>query len=136
MRYSPIKYQMILDCAEKEKQIGYLFPLDKYHANWEKLNYSSVSAFWKDITERYYKEQSDRGFYDWGAVQECSYASKEELNSEVRRDIYELNLTYLDLIYKDDLIQYVWQYDKYHISGRSNLPIEEIEKILNNLKIR
>ena len=40
------------------------------------------------------------------------------------------------LIYKDDLIQYVWQYDKYHISGRSNLPIEEIEKILNNLKIR
>ena len=42
----------------------------------------------------------------------------------------------LDLIYKDDLIQYVWQYDKYHISGRSNLPINEVEKILNNLKIR
>ena len=44
--------------------------------------------------------------------------------------------TNLDLIYKDNLIMYVWQYNKYHISGRSNLPIEEVEKILNNLKIR
>ncbi|MBQ3206142.1 MAG: DUF4367 domain-containing protein [Peptococcaceae bacterium] len=49
------------------------------------------------------------------------------------KSIFGVNL---DLIYKDDLIQYVWQYDKYHVSGRSNLPIDEVEKILNNLKIR
>ena len=42
----------------------------------------------------------------------------------------------LDLIYKDDLIQYVWQYDKYHVSGRSNLPIDEVEKMLYNLKLK
>lgn len=101
MRYSPIKYEAILDCVEKEKQIGYLFPLDKYHSNWEKLNYSSLSAFWENITKKYYKEESDRGFYDWGAVQECTYASDEELNNQVRRDIYGLNLKYLDLILKE-----------------------------------
>ncbi len=101
MRYSSIKYEMIRDCVEEEKQMGYLFPLDKYHSNWEKMDYSSFDAFLKDVTKTYYKEESDRGFYDWGAVAECSYASKEALNSEVRRDIYEYNLKYLDLIYKE-----------------------------------
>lgn len=42
----------------------------------------------------------------------------------------------LNLIYNDDLIIYVWQYDKYHIAGRSNLSAEELEKILNNLTIK
>jgi len=44
--------------------------------------------------------------------------------------------TDVDLIYKDDLIMYVWQYDKYHVSGRSNLPIDEVEKMLYNLKLK
>lgn len=101
MRYSWIKYQAVTECVDKEAQIGYLFPLDKYHSNWEKLDYSSVSALWNDITERYYKEKSDRGFYGWEDVQECGYLPEELLNSEVRRELFELNLRYLNLIYEE-----------------------------------
>lgn len=41
----------------------------------------------------------------------------------------------LILIFKEDTITYVWDYGIYHISGISNLSLEEVEKILNNLKI-
>ena len=42
----------------------------------------------------------------------------------------------LDLIYKNEIITYVWRYGPYHISGICNLTIEELEKILDNLIVR
>jgi len=101
MRYSWTKYQAIWDCVKKEAQVGYMFPLDKYHSNWEKLNLSSVQAFGSDVMERYYKEESERGFFPWEAVQEGYYLPDELLNSETRREIYELNLEYLERIYAE-----------------------------------
>lgn len=41
----------------------------------------------------------------------------------------------LTLIFKEDTITYVWDYGMYHFWGISNLSLEEVEKILNNLKI-
>ena len=42
----------------------------------------------------------------------------------------------LDLVYKEDMIAYVWMYGQYHISGKGNLTIGELEKILNNLTMK
>ncbi len=41
----------------------------------------------------------------------------------------------LELMKKGDKTNYLWQYNQYQISGRSNLSNEEIESILNNLNI-
>ena len=41
----------------------------------------------------------------------------------------------LELIYKEDRITYIWLYGAYHISGTSNLGIEELQKILNGLSL-
>ena len=101
MRYSKIKYEAIRDCVEEEQRMGYYFPLDKYHSNWEKWNFSSVSAFWNDINERYYTEKSERGFFGWGGAQSFSYLPEEGVFSEVRQELYSLNKTYLELIYEE-----------------------------------
>ena len=101
MRYSKVKWEAIMDCVPKEKQMSYLFPLDKYHSNWEKLDYRSPLALWENIQRRYYKGESERGFFPWSAVQECNYLSNTELESSVRKDIYEFNLKYLELIYEE-----------------------------------
>lgn len=101
MRYSWIKYQAIRDCVEKTQQIGYIFPLDKYHSNWERLDYSSLGVLWESVSERYYTEESDRGFFAWNAVQESSYLQEDALRSEVRQELSEFNMKYLNLIYEE-----------------------------------
>ena len=42
----------------------------------------------------------------------------------------------LTLVFKEDMVTYVWDYGFYHISGISNLSAEEVENILENLEIR
>lgn len=101
MRYSLVKYEAIWDCVPEEQRMGYLFPLDKYHSNWEKLNFSSLSAFWNGITERYYTEESERGFFGWEGAKAFSYMSETGVNSEVRRELYDFNEEYLNLIYEE-----------------------------------
>lgn len=101
MRYSKVKCEAILDCVPKEKQLGYLFPLDKYHSNWEDPDYQSPFALWKNIWNRYYTEESDRGYYGWSDVKECGYLSEEALNCEARETIFYFNMKYLELIYKE-----------------------------------
>lgn len=100
MRYSRTKYDMIFDCVDEENRISYLFPLDKYHSNWENLNYDTVGTFFTSLTERYYTEESERGFFPWNAVQEAYYLPENLLNSEERREIYALNMEYLERIYE------------------------------------
>ena len=85
----------------KEEQIGYLFPLDKYHSNWEKLDYQSLGDLVKDFGTRYYKEDSIRGYYAWDSVKECGYLPEEALDSEVRRGIFDFNMKYLEMIYEE-----------------------------------
>jgi hypothetical protein len=95
MRYSLVKVEAIRDCVPLDEQVSYLFPLDKYHSNWEQLS--------KDFTTRTYKEESERGFWGWLASEECGYLSGEELNSEIRGDVWSENMKYLEMIY--DLCQ-------------------------------
>ena len=85
----------------KEEQIGYLFPLDKYHSNWEEFDYQSPLALVKDLGNRYYKENSRRGYYAWDSVKESGYLPENALNSEVRGEIYSFNMKYLETIYKE-----------------------------------
>lgn len=101
MRYSRTKYEAISDCVPKEQQMGYLFPLDKYHSNWEYLNCQSPFALFENIRNPYYKEESDRGFYGWNAVMESEYLAEEALNSEIRGDIFLFNMKYLEMIYRE-----------------------------------
>lgn len=101
MRYSKVKMEAILDCVPKEQQLGYLFPLDKYHSNWENLNYQTPSALWESIQNRYYKEESDRGYFAWDTVSESGYLPEEALNSEVRGSIFSFNMKYLEMIYQE-----------------------------------
>lgn len=102
MRYSQIKYEAIIDCVESEEQVSYLFPLDKYHSNWEKFNYSSLSGFWKSVTNPYYTEESERGYFPWAAVCPITYMVEAGAElSDTRRDIYSFNMEYLQLIYEE-----------------------------------
>ncbi len=41
----------------------------------------------------------------------------------------------LYLLYKEETITYTWQYNQYHISGKTNLEIEELEEILRFIEI-
>ena len=110
MRYSRIKYEAILDCVRKEHQMGYLFPLDKFHSNWERLNYQSPMAFCKSIQTRYVQNGSVRGYFGWDANTEIWYLSEEERKSNVRRYVYGFNMEYLELIHelcKDKGVQLV-----------------------------
>lgn len=99
LRYSETKIEAIKDCVPEELQFSYLFPLDKYHSRWEELDYSSFEAFKESIADPYFKEEN-RGFKDWQGVQPCGYASWDTIFSEKRREVYEKNFAYLDMIYE------------------------------------
>lgn len=100
MRYSSVKVEAIKDCVPGEHQWEYLFPLDKYHSNWEQLDYSSVGGFLESLLTRTYKEESERGFWGWTASEACGYLTWEEVNSEIRGDVWEENMEYLEGIYE------------------------------------
>ncbi len=130
MRYSKTKVEAILDCVPREKQIGYLFPLDKYHSNWEKLDDQSFPTLWEALCSRYDKESSERGFFPWDSIQECFYLSKEALDSEVRRYIYDFNMKYLNLIKEECKEQ-----GAKLVLVRTPLPCEDyIVEIMNTLE--
>lgn len=130
MRYSKVKYEAILDCVPKAYQLEYLFPLDKYHSNWEKLDYHSPSALWKSLWNRYYTEESERGFLGWDTVRESSYLSGEALKSEVRQEMYYFNRKYLDFIYEE-----CKNHDSELVLARVPLPCEPyIVEIMNSVE--
>lgn len=102
MRYSTIKFEAIRDCVEPQYQRSYMFPLDKYHSNWEQFDYSSVRGLWDSLTNPYYTEDSERGYFAWAAVHPINYMVEPgQALSEKRREIYSFNMKYLELIYEE-----------------------------------
>ena len=99
MRMSGTKIEAIRDCVPKEMQIGYLFPLDKYHSRWEELEYVSVNDLTQNIMNHYYDE-SDRGYMRWTEAQMCVDDYWSIAFSEVRRSVYDENMKYLNNIYE------------------------------------
>ncbi len=97
-RYSPIKMEAIKDCVPEELQMPYLFPLDKYHSNWQRWDFSSLEKFQKSVLSPYYSEPSDRGYMRWTGSQWAEYASWAALHSGYHEDIYEENMRYLQMI--------------------------------------
>lgn len=98
-RYSSVKMEMIKDCVPKELQFSYLFPLDKYHTNWKKWDFSSLERFKATVISPYYNEESDDGYYRWNAVEWTDYPSSEVLYSKYKEEIYEENMKYLEMIH-------------------------------------
>ncbi|MBR4944383.1 MAG: DUF4367 domain-containing protein [Peptococcaceae bacterium] len=47
----------------------------------------------------------------------------------------EINGDEIILVLKDGICNYLWVHEQYQISGISNLPVEEIEKIIENIQI-
>ena len=99
-RYSPIKFEAIRDCVPEEEQFEYLFPLDKYHSNWEKWDFTSVDAFQKTVLNPYFKEESDRGYFRWQPSEWFYYPDWATLHSGYHEDVYEENLRYLEMIHE------------------------------------
>lgn len=99
-RYSPIKIEAIRDCVPEELQFPYLFPLDKYHSNWQRWKFSSVEAFRDTVLTPYAEEDVDRGYMRWSSSQEMWYASWDVLHSGYHEDVYEENMRYLEMIHQ------------------------------------
>ena len=99
MRFSKIKADAIRDCVPKELQLGYYFPLDKYHSRWENLDYSSWKSFYNSALNPYY-EEADRGYMRWTESEVCVDDYWSIAFSEIRRDVYDENVKYLDKIYE------------------------------------
>ncbi len=103
-RYSDIKYEMIRDCVPKELQWEYLFPLDKYHADWCRFDYSSPKNLITSMSNRYYTENSERGFWGWTSSQAFEFPPMEVampyICQETCMEIYPDNLMYLERIYE------------------------------------
>lgn len=101
LRYSTVKYEAIKDCVPKEQQRSYMFPLDKYHSNWEKWDYSSLGGLWNSLTNPYYMEDSERGYYAWDTVYPIIYMVEPgETLHDKKREIYHFNMNYLEMIYE------------------------------------
>lgn len=97
-RYSFIKAEAVRDCVPKELQSSYLFPLDKYHTNWEKWNFTSLETIQNTVLSPYYSEGEDRGYMRWNANEWFYYPDWAELHSGYHEDVYEENMKYLDMI--------------------------------------
>lgn len=101
MRYSAVKYEAIKDCVDPEEQRSYMIPLDKYHSNWEKFDYSSLGGLWNSFTNPYYTEVSERGYFASTVVHPIKYIVEAgEALSEKKQEIYGFNMEYLELIYE------------------------------------
>ena len=100
MRYSQIKVDAILDCVEEDLQFEYLNPLDKYHSNWEKWDFSSWERIQETVFSPYYEENSDRGFFGWTGKTAFGYPSWTQLHGGEHLDVYSENLRYLEMIYE------------------------------------
>lgn len=98
-RYSKIKMEAIQDCVAEELQQDYLFPLDKYHTNWEKWNVSSGTAFIESVINPYYTEDSDRGYMRWDATEWFWYPDVNEFKNYYE-EVYKENFRYLEMIYE------------------------------------
>lgn len=96
-RYSPIKIEAIKDCVPKELQVEYLFPLDKYHSNWEQWNFNSVAELYKSVFNPYYTESSDRGYMRWSGSEWFWYPDVNEYTNYYE-EVYAENIRYLDMI--------------------------------------
>ena len=97
-RYSPIKLEVIRECVPEEKQFPYLFPLDKYHSNWEKWDFTSFDAFQDTVISPYYFEGEDRGYKRWSSYEWTDYPDWGTLHSGYHEDVYEENMKYLEMI--------------------------------------
>lgn len=99
-RYSKTKIEAVKDCVVPDQQLQYLFPLDKYHTNWEKWNFSSLETIQKTVFSPYYKEDSERGYMGWIPSTWYYYPPLEEINSGYRESVYSENIRYLEMIQK------------------------------------
>lgn len=101
LRYSAVKYEAIMDCVPEGQRLPYLFPFDKYHSNWENFDYSSLSGLWNSITNPYYTEDSERGYYAWDKINPIKYIAEPGAElSDKKRDISAFNMKYLKKIYE------------------------------------
>lgn len=100
MRYSQTKVEAIMDCVEEEAQFEYLMPLDKYHGNWEKWDFTSLEKIKETVFNPYYVESSERGFHGWGQKTYFTYPDWEELRSGETMPVYSENLRYLEMIHE------------------------------------
>ncbi len=97
-RYSDIKIEAVQDCVPEESQFQYLFPLDKYHSNWEKWDFSSTESIQKTIFSPYQEEDYNRGYMRWTSYEEAWYESWEALHSGYHEEVYSENIRYLEMI--------------------------------------
>ncbi len=100
MRYSTIKMEAIWDCVPLAERWGYFFPLDKYHSNWENVDFSSAGALTDSLFDPYYTEESDRGFFGWEGSQATWYPVEEAENSEECIPFNEETMGYIEGIYE------------------------------------
>lgn len=98
MRNTGTKYDAIRELVPEEQQLAYLFPLDKYHTNWENWEYTSVRGLWNSVTNRYYTEESDRGYYGWEGSKTMDLLPPEALLAETEYDVWEQNWDYMNRI--------------------------------------
>jgi len=99
-RYSDIKIDAIKDCVPKDRQWEYLFPLDKYHSNWEKWDFSSWENAYDSIFNPYYEEENKDGFFYTVEIELCDYPMPEIIFGENRVALSEQNIYYLEMIYE------------------------------------
>lgn len=97
--YSETKVEMIKECLPEELHFEYLFPLDKYHSNWENLDTSSPIALCKDLVTRY-KDEPERGFFGWEESVAAPYEPEEKIFSIYQAPVYKENFNYLIKIYE------------------------------------
>lgn len=97
-RYSSVKVEALQDCVPQELHFGYLFPLDKYHTNWEKWNFTSGETLYNSLFSPYYTEDSERGYIQWSAAN-WFWIEDPNLYTNCYEEVYKENLRYLDMIY-------------------------------------
>ncbi len=95
---SSVRMEMIQDCVPENLRWSYLFPLDKYHARWQEFDYSSWSALYNKALYPYY-EETDRGYVRIKNEEVCVDDYWSIVFSDVRREVNENNLNYLEKIY-------------------------------------
>ena len=99
-RASEIKLEAVKDCVPEDLWLGYMLPLDKYHTNWENMDYTSPETLWNDLANPYYTEESDRGYFRWESAQPSGYAAWESIFDDRREEVFEENMKYLEGIYE------------------------------------
>lgn len=84
----------------ENQQWGYLFPLDKFHGEWENKNYESVNDFLQDVTKVYFVDEN-AGFMPADDI--VPFENYPDLEIRKSRDCMDLparNYEYLEQIYQ------------------------------------